>query len=56
MNAGHVAGISSPVTGLLLGAARQYGAALVIATHDGRLKSRILRHLALPATGAGGRG
>ncbi len=44
------------VTGLLLGAARQYGAALVIATHDGRLKSRILRHLALPATGAGGRG
>ena len=32
------------VIDLLLGAARQQGSALVIATHDSRLKSRVARH------------
>ncbi len=36
------------VADLLLGAARSHGASLVIATHDGRLKPKIARQLALP--------
>ena len=36
------------VTDLLLGAARQHGVSLVIATHDGRLKAKFARQLELP--------
>jgi putative ABC transport system ATP-binding protein len=36
------------VADLLLGAAERHGASLVIATHDGRLKPKVARQLALP--------
>jgi putative ABC transport system ATP-binding protein len=36
------------VADLLFGAADRHGAALVVATHDQRLKSKVARHFALP--------
>ena len=41
------------VADLLLGAARQHAASLVIATHDSRLKPRVDEQLVLPARRAG---